>query len=1170
MVVKHKGFKGIFDDAKHPRDSHGQFAETADAPNTKVVLPKGKTPPANWKFYKPGYTPKGWDKLGSHAKLAGKKLWERKKNGDFANDYEFWLAAQQLASKSKKTRGTQAPTPNAIVNAAFRHELESTGEVKIQGNITQNATSVKSDLGVPQVHSHGKTSNGIDITSKHAPPGTLTTYKKTMPGASGAQVWVDNKGQEWLVKGLKPGSNAYGVKFAVALEEGAAKIQNKAGLRSATSHKVVLDTNSGGKHEVLAQKMFGDVKPAFTGSPDIETMLPQDKLEMQKQQILDWVISNHDTHTGNFLADKQGVIGVDKGQAFKYFGKDKLDWNYVGTVPLGGDKLTYQTMWNDYVAGKGDLLDFSTSPELLTFAHRLENINDDEYKALLRPYAEAAASQGILSYPGKASAVKPEQWHVDKFLDAAVARKNNVVNDFATFYGNAEQARIDNKAASTPKTKFKGEHGDHIGFDQLEVGDKFKYNGVEYQASYVGKNALLAKIPNGNPNDEETKISASDLNAYGATIIKHGTSVTAADLGGLVANHADIIPGDKITYKDDPEQLTVTKVQPSGINYKKESGAMGAIHKTTFDNGDIKYATIDPNSPAAQATPTHNGGASGLPKSTSASNIPPALIWLDGVETKLAPGYNIFSANGEYHIVKPNGESSKNPQGIEKSWPTAQAALDSSTMAKYKALPPPYVPPSAYTPGEIPSTATEADQLLSITSAQVGPGAKYASINIAEITEYVELQDKWAEGKATAEEFLKYKTLKQTLNNKIKDSAKAGGAAHIVDEPVDSFAFGAGAVVNAPSPGVKSKLPTPAFKKKGGAPPALAKATGPNAHDDGKSLYDRKKSGEFNSDDELWKAASKLSNAAKAKAAKANPDKKPVSGEDYSSPNQIRNVAMRLEYDDTGDVVWETKAEKTSQTEKQSHKGSALANALHKHVGKIANAKHTPSKYNTLSTSIWSDTSKPVGGYTNPHAFEHGDSAAIRNYGDKYVNHSSWQPEQKSAWYAFSGGASGSINSWFRVGAAGFSDPQGHTATTASTYAKGLLDAFKSPNLKPLDDWTVVTRGTSGGWEFGIGSDTASFDDVKAQEGKIVRNKCPVSSSLRTTPAFSGGFRITYKLPPGFKGLWLGAKSAHSSEDEMILPPGMAYKIVEVKKGASGYGTEVLVEVVDVKLPESV
>jgi len=308
----------------------------------------------------------------------------------------------------------------------------------------------------------------------------------------------------------------------------------------------------------------------------------------------------------------------------------------------------------------------------------------------------------------------------------------------------------------------------------------------------------------------------------------------------------------------------------------------------------------------------------------------------------------------------------------------------------------------------------------------------------------------------------------------------------------------------------------------------------------------------------------------KAKAAKDNPDKKPVSGEDYSSPNQIRNVAMRLEYDDTGDVVWETKAEKTSQTEKQTHAGSALAIALHKHVGKIANTKHTPNIQNTLSDSIWSDKSSSVGSYANPHAFQHGDSAAIRNYGDKYVTHNAWQPEQKSAWYAFSGGASGSINSWFRVGAAGFSDPNGHTATSASTHAKGLLDAFKSPNLKPLDDWTIVTRGTSGGWEFGIGSDTASFDDVKAQEGKVVRNKCPVSSSLRTAPAFSGSFRITYKLPPGFKGLWLGSKSAHASEDEMILPPGMAYKIVEVKKGASGYGTEVLVEVVDVKLPESV
>jgi hypothetical protein len=91
---------------------------------------------------------------------------------------------------------------------------------------------------------------------------------------------------------------------------------------------------------------------------------------------------------------------------------------------------------------------------------------------------------------------------------------------------------------------------------------------------------------------------------------------------------------------------------------------------------------------------------------------------------------------------------------------------------------------------------------------------------------------------------------------------------------------------------------------------------------------------------------------------------------------------------------------------------------------------------------------------------------------------------------------------------------------------------------------------------------------MQGMVGKVVRNKCPVSTSLRDRPPW-GSYRITYKLPPGFRGLGLYGKSAHSPENEMMLPPGMAYRILDVKKGSgSGYQNEVLVEVVDVKLPE--
>jgi hypothetical protein len=311
----------------------------------------------------------------------------------------------------------------------------------------------------------------------------------------------------------------------------------------------------------------------------------------------------------------------------------------------------------------------------------------------------------------------------------------------------------------------------------------------------------------------------------------------------------------------------------------------------------------------------------------------------------------------------------------------------------------------------------------------------------------------------------------------------------------------------------------------------------------------------------MWAEAKKASNKAK-KAAGPNAQ----SGVHYSSPNQIRNVAMRLEFDETGDVTWETAEEKTSETIGQTVGQIKKTTELHNHkpVVKASTAHSIPTQANSKFPDHW-DVNAVVGSYTNPHSFKPGDTAALQNYGYKYTDHDKpWSQAQKSAWYNFSGSGSQNVNTFFRTGDVGlYGDIE-----NAKKRAKGIVDAFKSDNVKPLEDWTIVTRGTNGGWEFGIGSDAVSFDQLQGMVGKVVRNKCPVSTSLRGRPAFGGAHRVTYKLPPGFRGLGIYGKSAHGHENEMILPPGMAYRILEVKKGDESYQKEILVEVVDVKLPE--
>lgn len=519
-----------------------------------------------------------------------------------------------------------------------------------------------------------------------------------------------------------------------------------------------------------------------------------------------------------------------------------------------------------------------------------------------------------------------------------------------------------------------------------------------------------------------------------------------------------------------------------------------------------------------------------------------------------------------WKILKPGAEPAKNKSGDIKTWATEEEAMNSSTMAKYKTV------AAQQVQSQMSYGQHEASKAKTFKLSQVEAGG----VTQDEVDKFNSLKDKIAEGVHTSDDFAQWKS----LQTKLTSAVQAAGASQEVKD-TSGFAFGHNVNLvgaNIPKSDAKVKLSdkpdknmgfkeVPLFKLKGTAPPALEKsAKGPNAMDLGKQLWDMKRNGAIDSDKKMWAEAKKLAAHDKKAALAKNPNA--VVGVDYSSANQLRNVAMRLEYDKTGDVVWETAQQKVNVAETSSVATQKQSYTLHKHVPLISNSQQSSavsqSPYN-LKSSIWSDVTKPAGSYENPHAFVT-HSEASKTYAYKYTDHSAaWLPGAKPSWFAFTGPHSGAINTFFRQDG----HFNGMNAESVKKQANGMIDAFNSPNLKPLEDWTVVTRGTSGGWELGIPiSGSVPFDQLKAQEGKVFRNKCPASTSLATNPAFSSQpIHISYKLPPGFKGLFAMGKSAHPSENEMILPPGVAYKVLEVKKG-HGNKTEVLVEVVDVKIPE--
>lgn len=241
-------------------------------------------------------------------------------------------------------------------------------------------------------------------------PSQITFTGKTL-GSHGAQVWLDpSTGDKWL---FKPQA-----KFLTDLDVAMGRLTSKALLTRPGVYEITLN----GKHGSI-QHMFNSTAAFDKTSFDVTKLTDADISVLQREMIFDWMISNWDAHTDQFIRVNGAVVGVDKGQAFKFFGKDKLDWDWYPAGNFG--TWIYQPMMKAYATGKNIKLNDPTQGALGEFIEHLASIPDAEYRKILLPYASQVKS-------GKA---------LDDFLDAAVARKNSLKADFADYWKRAELER---------------------------------------------------------------------------------------------------------------------------------------------------------------------------------------------------------------------------------------------------------------------------------------------------------------------------------------------------------------------------------------------------------------------------------------------------------------------------------------------------------------------------------------------------------------------------------------------------------------------------------------------------------------------------------------------------------------------------------------------------------
>jgi hypothetical protein len=143
--------------------------------------------------------------------------------------------------------------------------------------------------------------------------------------------------------------------------------------------------------------------------------------QLQREHVLDWLIGNNDAHKNQFLVDKNGdIIGVDKGQAFKFYKDDvlSLSWDPSNNIQAGHEQV-YNVLLKAAKKGKVKV-DFGVVHQFIT--ENMSNLKSIDLAAMVHPYAAHSV-----------------EWadKVNKLQNLATKRLANISSDFKKLYASA-------------------------------------------------------------------------------------------------------------------------------------------------------------------------------------------------------------------------------------------------------------------------------------------------------------------------------------------------------------------------------------------------------------------------------------------------------------------------------------------------------------------------------------------------------------------------------------------------------------------------------------------------------------------------------------------------------------------------------------------------------------
>ncbi|MFD8947744.1 hypothetical protein ACFV0B_02640 [Streptomyces xanthophaeus] len=353
------------------------------------------------------------------AKAAGAAAPAAKPDAGLASDE----AVQALASKLPSNSTGAAAKPAAPVVKPVKAPKPGSFNANVQAMMAavQHAKATNQDLPARF--------DAKDVASWNFGPGTTAsnlggTYAKTVHAAP--------DGSQWMFKADHNHGGALG-----HTEAAASHVLSLGGVPAVpVYHHKKADGTAGS-----IQPLLKDAKP-FTASPSQWTQSQVDAIV--RSHVGSWLVGEHDGHQDNWLSTPSGgLVQIDRGQAFKHFGADKLSVDYA---PSGGGGFTpvHQKLYKAAM-GSGLATGVKINPAA---AHpvikKFESMPDAQLRSVLHSTAHEGAKASVAWVPQMrsraAKSLKIPQSQVthdqiaNAFLDHAVERKNNLRQNFSDFF----------------------------------------------------------------------------------------------------------------------------------------------------------------------------------------------------------------------------------------------------------------------------------------------------------------------------------------------------------------------------------------------------------------------------------------------------------------------------------------------------------------------------------------------------------------------------------------------------------------------------------------------------------------------------------------------------------------------------------------------------------------